>query len=118
MPRDNTQPGFFLFWAAACAAWTVTWLLVDFVLVPEPLRVSPLRLVTIGLATGLAPVVVLCAGRVLLSVVARGLSFAWGLASSLRTAAFRTNADRAGEPSARRTPAALAEDYQSSAGPL
>jgi hypothetical protein len=96
----------------------VTWLLVDFVLVPKPLRVSPLRLIAIGLATGLAPLVVLCAGRALLSLAGRGLSFARDRTSGLRTAAFRDSAARGGEPSARRTAVPLAKEYQSSAGPL
>jgi hypothetical protein len=114
--RGRTKPGFFLFWAAACAAWTLTWLLVDFVLVPELLRVPPLRLVAIGTATALAPVLLLCAGRALLALGARGISLSEDRVARLRAAV--RGGVRAGEPSPSRPPAALGEEYQPSAGPL
>jgi hypothetical protein len=114
--RGRTKPGFFLFWAAACAAWTLTWLLVDFVLVPELLRVPPLRLVAIGTATALAPVLLLCAGRALLALGARGISLSEDRVARLRAAV--RGGVRAGEPSPRRAPAALGEEYQPSAGAL
>lgn len=117
MSRGTTKPGFFLFWAAACAAWTLTWLLVDFVLVPELLRVPPLRLVAVGVATALAPVLLLCAGRALLALGARGISLSEDRVARLR-AAVRGGGVRAGEPPPRRAPAALGDEYQSSAGPL
>ena len=117
MFRGRTKPGFFLFWAAACAAWTLTWLVVDFVLVPELLRVPPLRLVAIGTATALAPVLLLYVGRAVLALGARGISFSQDRVARLR-GALRGGGVRAGDPSQRRAPAALGDEYQSSAGPL
>jgi hypothetical protein len=93
-------------------------LLVNRVLVPEPLWVSPLRLVAIGLATALAPVLLLCAGRALLALAARGIALTRDRLSRSRAAVRGATSLRASEPSSRRAPAPLGDEYQSSAGPL
>ena len=97
---------FLLFWAAICAVWTGAWLLVDGLLVPAALRISPLRLVAIGSATGFLPIIVLGAGRAILYLAGRVVSSARSRAGSLRAAASRG------------APPSLTEEYQPSAGPL
>ena len=118
MLRDKAKLGFILFWAVTCAVWTGAWLVVDYLLVPEALRVSALRLVAIGLATGLLPIAVLCVGRAVLYLAVRGVELARRRVPAFRSAASgRRSVVRAPEPSPRRA-SALADEYQSSAGPL
>jgi hypothetical protein len=118
MLREKAKLGFFLFWAVTCAVWIGAWLVVDYLLVPEPLRVSALRLVAIGLATGLLPIAVLCVGRAVLYLIVQGLAFTRRRLPAFRGAASgRRSVARAPDPSPRRA-SAVADEYQSSAGPL
>lgn len=102
MRFGQARSQFFLFWAAASAAWTLTWLLVDWLLVPDPLRAAPAALVAIGVATAALPPAVLLAGRGILSLAVRALEAARKRMRDVRAAPVKERR----------------EGYQASAGPL
>lgn len=115
----NAKLGFLVFWGAICAVWTGVWLLVDCLLVPDPLRISSLRLVAIGGVTGVAPVTFLWAGRAVLYLVGHIVSFARNRAEWLRRAASRgCRVAEEGGSSPRGRSSSLGDEYQPSAGPL